>query len=262
MKPWILGLTGGIGSGKSAAAEHFASLGIHTVDADHAARWVVEPGRPALAKIVERFGDAMLLPDGQLNRAALRERIFKAEDERRWLSARLEAERAAAAPPAPATPRPTARRDGIGTSTFTVQGVGNLLVQLARCCHPVAGEPIVGYLTRSRGVTVHRRDCAAFMRLAAANPQRVLPVEWGQAGGGYEVDVVVRGIDRRWLLKDITNLIAQEDAHVLEINSDNLHDSGRVQFRLRLKVSDYGQLSNLLGKLDALPGVDHARRLG
>lgn len=174
----------------------------------------------------------------------------------------LEAERAAAAPPAPATPRPTARRDGIGTSTFTVQGVGNLLVQLARCCHPVAGEPIVGYLTRSRGVTVHRRDCAAFMRLAAANPQRVLPVEWGQAGGGYEVDVVVRGIDRRWLLKDITNLIAQEDAHVLEINSDNLHDSGRVQFRLRLKVSDYGQLSNLLGKLDALPGVDHARRLG
>ncbi|WP_236200411.1 dephospho-CoA kinase [Pseudomonas pseudonitroreducens] len=85
MKPWILGLTGGIGSGKSAAAEHFAALGIHMVDADHAARWVVEPGRPALAKIVERFGEAVLLPDGQLNRAALRERIFKAEDERRWL---------------------------------------------------------------------------------------------------------------------------------------------------------------------------------
>ncbi|QIE85721.1 dephospho-CoA kinase [Pseudomonas nitroreducens] len=85
MKPWILGLTGGIGSGKSAAAEHFASLGIHMVDADHAARWVVEPGRPALAQIVERFGEAVLLPDGQLNRAALRERIFKAEDERRWL---------------------------------------------------------------------------------------------------------------------------------------------------------------------------------
>lgn len=85
MNPWILGLTGGIGSGKSAAAEHFAALGIHMVDADHAARWVVEPGRPALAKIVERFGEAVLLPDGQLNRAALRERIFKAEDERRWL---------------------------------------------------------------------------------------------------------------------------------------------------------------------------------
>ena len=84
-QPWILGLTGGIGSGKSAAAEHFISLGVHLVDADHAARWVVEPGRPALAKIVERFGDGILLPDGQLDRAALRERIFQAPEERRWL---------------------------------------------------------------------------------------------------------------------------------------------------------------------------------
>lgn len=176
----------------------------------------------------------------------------------------LEAERAASQPPAatPPLPRPTARRDDIGKSKFTVQGVGNLLVQLARCCHPVAGEPIAGFLTRSRGVTVHRVDCSGFSRLAAAHPQRVLPVEWGQAGGGYEVDVVVRAMDRRWLLKDITNLIAQEDAHVLEINSDNLHGSGRAQFRLRLKVSDYGQLSTLLGKLDALPGVDEVRRLG
>ena len=72
----------------------------------------------------------------------------------------------------------------------------------------------------------------------------------------------LRAVDRRWLLKDITNLIAQEDAYVLEINSDNLRESGRVQLRLRLKVNDYGQLSTLLGKLDALPGVDDARRLG
>ncbi|CTP92451.1 guanosine polyphosphate pyrophosphohydrolase/synthetase [Xanthomonas translucens pv. poae] len=175
-----------------------------------------------------------------------------------------EAERAAAQPAAsaPALPRPTARRSGLAKSKFTVQGVGNLLVQLARCCQPVAGEPIAGYLTRTRGVTVHRVDCASFARLAASNPQRVLPVEWGQAGGGYEVDVLLRAMDRRWLLKDITNLIAQEEAHVLEINSDNVRDSGRTQLRLRLKVGDYGQLSTLLGKLDALPGVDEARRLG
>lgn len=173
-----------------------------------------------------------------------------------------EAERAAAQPAAPAMPRPTARRTGLGKSKFTVQGVGNLLVQLARCCQPVAGEPIAGYLTRTRGVTVHRSDCAAFARLAASHPQRVLPVEWGQAGGGYEVDVLVRAVDRRWLLKDITNLIAQEEAHVLEINSENVRDSGLAQLRLRLKVGDYGQLSTLLGKLDALPGVHEARRLG
>ncbi|RJG11955.1 dephospho-CoA kinase [Pseudomonas cavernicola] len=89
VKPWILGLTGGIGSGKSAAAQHFIDLGVHTVDADHAARWVVEPGRPALAQIVEHFGDGVLQADGQLDRAALRARIFQSPEERRWLEALL-----------------------------------------------------------------------------------------------------------------------------------------------------------------------------
>jgi len=173
-----------------------------------------------------------------------------------------EKEKSQPAPATPPLPRPTARRESIGRSDFTVQGVGNLLVQLARCCQPVAGEPIAGYLTRTRGVTVHRADCPALARLSAAHPERVLPVEWGRAGSGYEVDVMVRAMDRRWLLKDITNLIAQEDAYVLNINSDPLRDSGRMQLRLRLKVSDYGQLSTLLGKLDALPGVDEARRMG
>lgn len=88
-KPWILGLTGGIGSGKSAAADAFAELGIETIDADHAARWVVEPGRPALAKIFERFGESVLLDDGQLNRAALREHIFAEPEQRQWLEALL-----------------------------------------------------------------------------------------------------------------------------------------------------------------------------
>ena len=86
---WILGLTGGIGSGKSAAAQHFIDLGVHAVDADHAARWVVEPGRPALAQIVAHFGAGILQADGQLDRAALRTRIFQHPDERRWLEALL-----------------------------------------------------------------------------------------------------------------------------------------------------------------------------
>ncbi|WP_313458254.1 dephospho-CoA kinase [Pseudomonas sp.] len=83
--PWILGLTGGIGSGKSAAAERFIELGVHLVDADQAARWVVEPGRPALASIVERFGPGVLLGDGQLDRAALRQLIFADPVQRQWL---------------------------------------------------------------------------------------------------------------------------------------------------------------------------------
>ncbi|MCU1718127.1 dephospho-CoA kinase [Pseudomonas sp. 5P_3.1_Bac2] len=88
-KPWILGLTGGIGSGKSAVAQHFIDLGIHAVDADHAARWVVEPGKPALAQIVAHFGSEVLQADGQLNRAALRQKIFSDPQQRRWLEALL-----------------------------------------------------------------------------------------------------------------------------------------------------------------------------
>jgi dephospho-CoA kinase len=88
-KPWILGLTGGIGSGKSAAAQCFVDLGVHLVDADNAARWVVEPGRPALAQIAEHFGAGVLQADGTLNRSALRELIFKDPQQRVWLEGLL-----------------------------------------------------------------------------------------------------------------------------------------------------------------------------
>ena len=134
-------------------------------------------------------------------------------------------------------------------------------MQVARCCQPLPGEAIVGYLTRGRGVSVHRRDCATFLRLSAAQPQRVLPVEWGQRGsGGSRSDVLVDAIDRKWLLKDLTNLIAQEDAHVLDIHSDTARGGGRVRLRLRLRVHDFGQLSRLLGKIDGLPGVERTHR--
>ncbi|NBF11128.1 dephospho-CoA kinase [Pseudomonas sp. Fl4BN1] len=87
--PWTLGLTGGIGSGKSAAAQHFIDLGVHVIDADHAARWVVEPGRPALEQIARHFGDGVLQADGQLDRPALRKLIFEVPEQRRWLEALL-----------------------------------------------------------------------------------------------------------------------------------------------------------------------------
>lgn len=83
--PWVLGLTGGIGSGKSAAAERFAALGLEVVDADQASRWVVEPGRAALAALAEHFSPAILQADGTLDRAALRARIFADSSERLWV---------------------------------------------------------------------------------------------------------------------------------------------------------------------------------
>lgn len=85
MKPWVLGLTGGIGSGKSAVVEAFGRLGVDWVDADHAARWVVEPGKPALGVIADRFGETVLAADGSLNRSVLRELVFHNPEQRKWL---------------------------------------------------------------------------------------------------------------------------------------------------------------------------------
>jgi GTP pyrophosphokinase len=173
----------------------------------------------------------------------------------------LEHQRASTVAAEPAVPRPRKPPSASSSNAFTVVGLGNLLVQVARCCQPLPGEAIVGYLTRGRGVSAHRGDCATFLRLSAAQPQRVLPVEWGQRGsGGFDSDVLVDAIDRKWLLKDLTNLIAQEDAHVLDIHSDAARGGGRMRLRLRLRVQDFGQLSRLLGKIDGLPGVERTHR--
>jgi GTP pyrophosphokinase len=131
---------------------------------------------------------------------------------------------------------------------------------------------VAGYLTRGRGVSVHRTDCATFQRLAAAQPGRILPVEWGSGQGapaaqGHEVDLQVDAFDRKWLLKDLTNLIAQEDAHVVGIHSDHGPGGhgreggrGRIRLRLRVRVSDFGHLARLLGRLEGLAGIERARR--
>ena len=174
----------------------------------------------------------------------------------------LEHERAQAEPEPAPTSSPVVSRAPArkGRSDFTIEGVGNLLAQPARCCQPLPGEPIVGYLTRGKGISVHRAGCATYERLVAAQAQRAIPVEWGSAGGGHEVDVAMLALDRKWLLKDLTNLIAQENAHVSGIHSESERGSGRVRVNLRLRVNDYGQLSSLLGKLAAVPGVEDARR--
>jgi GTP pyrophosphokinase len=178
-------------------------------------------------------------------------------------SAKAGAAKGAALPvplkPSQQKPQTPAKGMPVGGSAFTVLGVGNLLVQIARCCEPLPGEPIAGYLTRGRGVTVHRGDCAAFLRLSGAQPQRVLEVEWGRSGSSHRAQVVVDAADRRWLLKDLTNLIAKDDAHVLAIHSDAA-DGGRVRLRLQLKVRDHDHLARLLGRIERLAGVEQVRR--
>ncbi len=155
--------------------------------------------------------------------------------------------------------RPPRRAGKAKPASLTVVGVDNLLVQVARCCQPLPGEAISGYLTRGRGVSVHRADCPALLRLAAKQPQRLLPVEWGIAAGAQEVAVSVEGVDRKALLKDLTDTIAQADAHVGDLHAETLR-GGRVRVRMRLRVPGFEELSRLLGKLERLPGVERARR--
>lgn len=175
----------------------------------------------------------------------------------------LELERAAEQPAQNLTPASPSKPASTGSvaGTVTVQGVDNLLAQVARCCQPLPGEPVAGYLTRGRGVSVHRPDCASFLRMAGLQPARVLPVEWGARSGGHEVAVRIDAIDRKWLLKDITALVAQLNVHVLGMHSVPMRGGhGQVRVTLQVRVTDYAQLGLLLGRLEGLAGVETAHR--
>lgn len=166
------------------------------------------------------------------------------------------------APPKP-PPAPALRPPKPGTKdSLTIDGVGNLLTQLARCCQPLPGDAVLGFITRGRGVSVHRADCPSLARLRTRDPSRVIEVEWGnRREQAYEVDVLVKGYDRKWLHKDITNVIASANAHLLAVNTRVDAVSGLATMNFALRVTDYGQLSGLLGKLAAVPNVIEARRM-
>jgi GTP pyrophosphokinase len=171
----------------------------------------------------------------------------------------LDLERAAEEPSRDILPVTPSKSPAAGT--VTVQGVDNLLALVARCCQPLPGEPIAGYLTRSRGVSVHRPDCASFLRLAGLQPARVLPVEWGARSAGQEVAVRIDAMDRKGLLKDLTTLVAQLNVHVLGVHSAPMQRGhGHVRIALQVRVSDYGQLGLLLGRIEGLAGVESAHR--
>ncbi len=168
----------------------------------------------------------------------------------------LDVGRTLAALPATALARPPKPAAG-----FTIEGVGNLLTQMARCCQPVAGDLIVGYLTQGRGVSIHRQGCATLERLHGKHPERLLPVEWGRGSAqSFSVDVLVRGYDRKWLLKDLTNVIGGGSAHILGLNSRVDPASSIAELRFTLKVTDFTQLDALLARLGAVAGVNEARR--
>jgi GTP pyrophosphokinase len=160
-------------------------------------------------------------------------------------------------------PPVAARPATLDHAALSIEGIGNLLTTLARCCQPLPGDPVRGFITRGSGVSVHRTDCGSLARLARRDPDRVIEVTWGSAASqAYEVDVEIRGYDRKGLQKDVTSVISNAATHIIASSSRMFARSGEVEMRFTLRVRDFEQLSTLLGKLHALPNVVEARRLG
>lgn len=162
------------------------------------------------------------------------------------------AEQPAITPRAPGAP---AKPSGV-----TIQGIGNLLTRMAKCCNPLPGDPIVGFITRGQGVTIHRRDCANALRHHDEHNERLIEVSWGaRRGSAYPVAVEVMAYDRAGLLRDITSLLANEKINVLGVGT--LTDKNQIaHMSFNLEIPDIGTLSRILALLDQIPNVMEVRR--
>ncbi|MGH8033909.1 MAG: RelA/SpoT family protein, partial [Lysobacterales bacterium] len=160
------------------------------------------------------------------------------------------------------TPVRQRSQTGSKPDDVTIEGVGNLVTTIARCCQPVPGDPVAGYITRGRGVTIHRDDCRQVLRWRRENNPRMLQVHWGaKPQASYAVRISVRAFNRRDLIRDISGTLAASDTLVTDISSRLDEASGEVSIRLKVRVRDYEQLSELLSRLGSVPNVLEARRL-
>ena len=143
-----------------------------------------------------------------------------------------------------------------------VVGLDSLLTQPARCCKPAPPDDIAGYVTRGRGVTIHRRDCASFRDLQAREPERVIEVGWSTPATGhlpaYPVDVAVEALDRQGLLRDISDVFAREKMNVIGVQTQSV--KGWAWMTFTVEVSDTQRLAFVLRQVQDVPGVRVAKR--
>ncbi|WP_439107792.1 GTP diphosphokinase [Congregibacter sp.] len=143
-----------------------------------------------------------------------------------------------------------------------VQGVGNLLTNIAGCCKPVPGDAITGFITQGRGVSIHREDCARVLKISEQHPERVIDVEWGGTPDErFEVDIAIEAYDRQGLLRDVTSMFANARINVLSIQTQTNRKAHAAAMRLTVEVGDLGSLAKLLERLNRLKNVISARRL-
>jgi len=169
------------------------------------------------------------------------------------IAAKLAAQQEQPKPPAEVTPpKPP-------TSPIKIFGAGDMLTHLSGCCHPVPGDPIIGYVTRNRGVSIHRLDC--YNVTHEEERERLLPAEWGDTDALYPVNVQVEGWDRIGLMRDITTVVAEEKVNISSINLSN-HDNHKVSMYFTLQTKGLAQLSRILAKIERIRGVFSVSRVG
>ncbi len=143
-----------------------------------------------------------------------------------------------------------------------IEGVGNLVTQLAQCCQPVPGDDIRGYVTIGRGVSIHRSDCENFMHMQLLEPARVLAVDWGKRPSQtYPVDMLVEAYDRTGLLRDISLVLANEKVNVIAMNTMSNQGEHTASMQFTVEVESLERFGKVMTKISQLPNVISARRI-
>ncbi|HUH87884.1 MAG TPA: bifunctional (p)ppGpp synthetase/guanosine-3',5'-bis(diphosphate) 3'-pyrophosphohydrolase, partial [Pusillimonas sp.] len=146
-----------------------------------------------------------------------------------------------------------------GKSGVLVMGVDSLLTQLARCCRPAPPDPIAGFVTRGRGVSIHRRDCPSFAALAASQAERVIEVDWGDTGETvYPVDVSIHAQQSANLLRDLSDVFGRLRLNVVGVNTQSRRSLAHMVFTVEVRNGE--QISRALTALNELPGVTAVRQ--
>jgi len=164
--------------------------------------------------------------------------------------------------PAEQVELPKRKKSAAAKGGVLVVGMDSLLTQLARCCKPVPPDPVRGFVTRGKGVSVHREDCPALKRLAEAQPERLIDASWGKGGGlgeaAYAVEIGVTATDRRGLLRDIGDALAREKINVTAVRTQSRDDLAFMRFSF--EVANMAQLKRALAQVRQVKGVIRAAR--
>ncbi|MEW5248205.1 GTP diphosphokinase [Microbulbifer discodermiae] len=161
--------------------------------------------------------------------------------------------------PAPSLTAPVAR--GEGKADVYIDGVGNLMTHIARCCNPVPGDDIMGYITLGRGVSIHRKDCANMLRMQSEERERVLQVEWSEKPSQlYAVEIIIEAYDRHGLLRDITAMLDSQRINVTAMQTRSNRNKHTVEIVLTAEIRNFEELSRVLHRINRLPNVMSAKR--